>query len=217
MVGCNGGGNYGPGDGGVSIDGGSPVAVGTFGANSPAGGESGSLCPGGLCGYQTTNGYSQFVSYANGTSGYLQQYQIVESFFGRTYTSYGNILLSEPLGPDGNPLPPPVPLPPGKNGQPNQWVTSPGSGNRQKWRPKHPIPSPKGSQPGASWDPDGHWDVDWGNKVRERYLPNGTKVHHFNNPIPFAGVAGGAALGLTGAITIEGVLEGIAVGILSVF
>jgi hypothetical protein len=42
--------------------------------------------------------------------------------------------------------------------------------------------------------------VDWGNKVRERYLPNGTKVDHFNNPIPFvaagAGVAG-AAIGFS--------------------
>jgi len=48
ITGCNGGGNYGGtddptggGGGGVSIDGGSTVAIGTFGSGIPAGGQSG--------------------------------------------------------------------------------------------------------------------------------------------------------------------------------
>jgi RHS repeat-associated protein len=93
-----------------------------------------------------------------------------------------------PTGPDGEPLPPPVPLPAGKNGEPNEWVpaTPSGQGDRDaKWKPQYPVPHPKGSQPGASWDPDGHWDIDWGNpKDRQRVDENGNPVIHQCTPAP---------------------------------
>jgi hypothetical protein len=90
-----------------------------------------------------------------------------------------------PTNPDGSPAKPPNPPPPGKDGQPNDWVRVPGSENRpDKWVPRDPVPSPKGGQPGASWDgKDGHWDVDNGNGNRTRWLPDGTQVDHYNNPI----------------------------------
>jgi hypothetical protein len=96
------------------------------------------------------------------------------------------ILQDLTLAANGNPLPPPVPLPPGKNGQPNQWVPVPGSGTGDrdtKWKPKFPVPAPSGGQPGASWDPNGHWDVDNGRGGRNRYDPNGNPVDHDGNPI----------------------------------
>ncbi len=95
-----------------------------------------------------------------------------------------------PTGPDGNLLPPPVPLPPGKLGQPNTWVPGPGKGRPVRWGPKHPVtvPGGKGGQPGASWDPDhGHWDWDNGCGQRNRCLPDGTPVDHNNNPMPIIG------------------------------
>jgi hypothetical protein len=89
-----------------------------------------------------------------------------------------------PTDPNGNPLPPPAPLPPGKGGQPNQWVPIPGSPARPtKWKPKYPVNNPKGGQPGASWDPSGHFDTDDGNGNRNRTSPNGNPVDHNNNPI----------------------------------
>jgi hypothetical protein len=84
-----------------------------------------------------------------------------------------------PKDKDGNPLPPPTPLPDGKNGKPNSWVPgdSSGTSDRQKWKPQYPVPSPKGGQPGASWDPDGHWDIDDGiGGPRQRVDPVGNPV-----------------------------------------
>jgi hypothetical protein len=90
-----------------------------------------------------------------------------------------------PTNPDGSPAKPPNPPPPGKDGNPNEWMRVPGTGNRpDKWVPRDPVSSPKGGQPGASWDEkEGHWDVDDGNRNRTRWLPNGTQVDHYNNPI----------------------------------
>jgi RHS repeat-associated protein len=91
-----------------------------------------------------------------------------------------------PTNPDGTPKPPPVPPPPGKDGKPNEWVRTPGKdGKPDSWDPKDTVPSPKGGQPRARWDErQGHWDIDDGNKNRDRYLPDGTKVDHNNRPIP---------------------------------
>ena len=92
-----------------------------------------------------------------------------------------------PTNPDGTPKPPPIAPPPGADGKPNDWVRVPGTqGRPDKWVPRDPVPSPKGGQPGASWDEKGrHWDIDDGNRNRNRYLPDGTKVDHNNKPIPF--------------------------------
>jgi len=86
-----------------------------------------------------------------------------------------------PVGPDGKPLPPPIP-PPGAPGTEWQWNPDQGNPRGGTWGPK----GWKGPRPPAgSWDDEhGHWDVDDGNKVRTRYLPDGTKVDHNNNPIP---------------------------------
>ncbi|MBZ5695911.1 MAG: hypothetical protein LAN36_11200 [Acidobacteriia bacterium] len=99
-----------------------------------------------------------------------------------------------PTNPDGTAKPPtndvpklPDGKPPGwKPGDPlvpNEWEQKdPGKGNRDKWGPKYPIPG--GSQPGVSWDPEGHWDHDDGNKNRTRWLPGGGgQVGHNNNPM----------------------------------
>jgi RHS repeat-associated protein len=98
-----------------------------------------------------------------------------------------------PSNPDGTPKPPPVPPPPGEDGKPNEWVPVDGTGGdrTEKWKPRDSVPSAdgKGGQPGASWDGKrGHWDIDDGNRNRTRYLPDGTKVDHHNNPIPMQAV-----------------------------
>jgi hypothetical protein len=94
-------------------------------------------------------------------------------------------LAKAPTDAAGNPLPPPVPLPPGKGGQANSWVPVPGSGTGDrgtKWKPRYPVPSPGGGQPGASWDePGNHWDVDNGQGQRDRYDPQGNRVDHDGN------------------------------------
>ncbi len=150
------------------------------------GGNALSICPNNVCSYQTPTGLYQFGSYACGLSGYvpfgLQPYAIQTTAFGNTYTTFGGIILAvgAPQDPSGSPLPPPVALPPGKNGEPNGWVSVPGTVTRpMKWKPRFSVPSPRGCQPGASWDPDGgHWDVTWGNKTKDRFLPDGTKVDY---------------------------------------
>ncbi len=111
-----------------------------------------------------------------------------------------------PTNPDGTPSTPPTPPPPGADGKPNDWVRVPGTDGRpDKWAPRDPVPSPKGGQPGASWDErGGHWDIDDGNRNRTRYLPDGTKVDHNNRPI--------AKIGFwttVGAVTVR---VGVAVG-----
>jgi RHS repeat-associated protein len=99
-----------------------------------------------------------------------------------------------PVGPDGELLPPPVPLPPGKNGQPNEWVPvvnpNPRPGQRPvKWKPRHSVPSPTGAQPSGSWDPEGHYDVDIPTTTgrpgdRIRVLPDGTRLGPDHKPLP---------------------------------
>ncbi len=103
---------------------------------------------------------------------------------------------------------PPVPLPDGKNGEPNEWIEVPGSGVRQKWAPRYPVPSTNGGQPGGSWDPAGHWDVKDGVGGTRRYAPDGIEVTHdgdrvfgpqqFPTPsaqqVQAAGAVGGLAL-----------------------
>ncbi len=93
-----------------------------------------------------------------------------------------------PTDANGNPLPPPVSLPNGKNGESNSWVpcAPSGSGSRSaKWKPKFSVPSPYGGQPGASWDPEGHWDIDNGQGDRQRIDENGNPVEHGNpQPLP---------------------------------
>lgn len=93
--------------------------------------------------------------------------------------------IAPPLGPDGKPLPPPMKLPSGPEGQPNPWKPRPGSLDRPiKWVPTIRVPSPDGGQPDGSWDPDlGHWDMHSGLGQTVRQLPDGTPVDHDNNPI----------------------------------
>jgi hypothetical protein len=90
-----------------------------------------------------------------------------------------------PVDANGKPAPPPTKLPNGKNGKPNSWVPKPsGKGRRVKWGPRFPVASPKGSQSQASWDPDGHWDLDRGDGTgRTRFTPDGTEVDHDGNPV----------------------------------
>ena len=78
--------------------------------------------------------------------------------------------------------------------------------------PQFPVANPGGSQPNGSWDPVcGHYDVNDGSGNCGRYLPDGTAVDHFNNPIsnpmPVI-IVGGGLLG--GALIIK-LLEGIGV------
>jgi RHS repeat-associated protein len=67
---------------------------------------------------------------------------------------------------------PPIPLPPGANGKPNEWVQVPGTQDKKygpKWQPKHP---PKGGQPSAQWDPvDGYWT---------HHPGDGSRTQHFD-------------------------------------
>ena len=70
--------------------------------------------------------------------------------------------------------PPPVPVPRGGSGNGWKWNPDPNNPRGGSWGPKTPIPG--GSQPDASWDPDGprpHWDVDDGLGHRRHYGPNG--------------------------------------------
>ncbi len=99
-----------------------------------------------------------------------------------------------PVGPNGDPLPPPVPLPPGPNGEPNSWVPAGGpstAGTRAKWKPKYPVrgPGSKGGQPSCSWDDaHNHWDCDDGQGNRDRWNPDGTPAPaHYSPPWWFPG------------------------------
>jgi RHS repeat-associated protein len=87
-----------------------------------------------------------------------------------------------PQPPQGPPVPPPNDI----YGKPNSWVNNGPSkpGRRDKWVPKERVPSAKGGQPEASWDPKGHWDVDDGTGApREHYLPDGTKIDDKGNVV----------------------------------
>ena len=101
------------------------------------------------------------------------------------FDSKGNkIPCAEPAGG------PKVPLPRGRNqpaGVPNRWKPVPGGGRSTKWVPVYPVPSPGDRrQPGASWDPEGHWDVDGlpGAGGRKRYDDHGVEVDHNGQPVP---------------------------------
>ncbi len=75
---------------------------------------------------------------------------------------------------------PRVPPPPG-----TQWVPVPGTPSRPikfKVSPPANVPGGKGGQPGASQD-NNHWDVDGGNKVRDRFDNDGNRVNHDGEPI----------------------------------
>ena len=80
---------------------------------------------------------------------------------------------TDPLGlqPNG---PPPVPVPGARPG--NDWKFNPDSGNRRggTWGPQKPIPNQ--SQPNASRDTEGHWDVNDGRGNRQRYDQQGKPI-----------------------------------------
>jgi RHS repeat-associated protein len=85
----------------------------------------------------------------------------------------------DPFGLDQKPRPPGVPpikLPPGKQGQPNDWRPKPGPDGR--FTPKYPIDSPTGGQPHATWDgDDGWWRYHPGKgEPTEHYFPDGTRA-----------------------------------------
>ena len=72
-----------------------------------------------------------------------------------------------------------------QSGAPNlYWIPGGGSGERQSWKPSQPIRSR--SQPIASWDPLGHWDVNDGiGGYRQRYDYRGNPIsanNAHNNP-----------------------------------
>jgi RHS repeat-associated protein len=83
------------------------------------------------------------------------------------------------------PGPPPIPLPPGRNGEPNRWVPGSGSPDRPvRWKPEFPVDNPKGSQPNASWDPkNDHWDRHDGRGNTDRFDRTGKPVDHWNRPL----------------------------------
>jgi hypothetical protein len=91
-----------------------------------------------------------------------------------------------PVDPSGNPLPPPLKLPPGPGGKPNKWKPVQGTPARPiKWIPETPLSAPGGGQPGGSWDDEhGHWDVDNGLGDRVRVKPDGTLVGPDHEPTP---------------------------------
>ena len=86
--------------------------------------------------------------------------------------------------------PPPVPVP----GSPNTpWKSGPGSGGREfKWSPQDPVGPPGSPQPSASYDPQGHWDVNqWDplnqKTITKRYDDNGKfltpeEAHGYRGP-----------------------------------
>ena len=73
------------------------------------------------------------------------------------------------------PGPPPVPVPGATEG--TEWVPKgPQRNGVPSWQPNPSLPTPTGSQPRASWDPSGHWDIDDGLGGRERYDFRGNRV-----------------------------------------
>jgi RHS repeat-associated protein len=119
-----------------------------------------------------------------------------------------------PTLPNGQPAPPPIPLPSGKDGQPNSWRPVPGTQDRPiKWVPTSSIPGQ--SQPAASWDPQGHWDGDDGLGNPGWYDPSGNPItpeqaHGSSFSLPpistqtkiNIGVGAGAGIGLGALLSI---------------
>ncbi|MFZ0932525.1 MAG: RHS repeat-associated core domain-containing protein [Syntrophobacteraceae bacterium] len=81
---------------------------------------------------------------------------------------------------------PPVPVPGG--GPDTGWKWNPNNQNSRggTWGPDEPVPGQ--SQPSASWDPEGHWDIDNGLGQRSRCDENGNPMSpeeaHGRNPEP---------------------------------
>jgi RHS repeat-associated protein len=79
---------------------------------------------------------------------------------------------------------PPIPVPGGGDGNGWKWNPNPQNGRGGSWGPQTPIPGQ--GQPSASWDPEGHWDVDNGKGDRQRCDPNGKPITpeeaHGNSP-----------------------------------
>jgi len=79
---------------------------------------------------------------------------------------------------------PPIPLPPGKDGQPNEWEQVPGTQDKQfgpRWKPKYTPKIPEGGrQPSAWWDPfnGGQWSHEpLGGGPREHYDRWGNRIN----------------------------------------
>ena len=70
--------------------------------------------------------------------------------------------------------PPPIPVPGGEAQNGWKWNPNPQNPRGGTWGPRLPLPNQ--GQPSASWDPEGHWDVDDGNGSRQRYLPDGRPI-----------------------------------------
>ena len=62
--------------------------------------------------------------------------------------------------------PPPVPVPGGGPDNGWKWNSNPRNRRGGTWGPQKPIPGQ--GQPSASWDPEGHWDVDSGKEKKDR-------------------------------------------------
>ncbi len=83
----------------------------------------------------------------------------------------------DPFGLASIPAPagqPPVLVPGGGSGNGWRWNPNPQNTRGGSWGPQTPLPGQ--GQPSASWDPDGHWDVDDGNGNRQRYDPDGKPI-----------------------------------------
>jgi len=72
------------------------------------------------------------------------------------------------------PGPPPVAVPGANPGNGWKWNSNPQNSRGGSWGPQTPITGQ--SQPSASWDPEGHWDVDNGHGDRQRYDPEGNPI-----------------------------------------
>jgi len=102
--------------------------------------------------------------------------------------------------PEGGPS---VELPGGRTWVPADGESTPkrdGTTRGRRWKPSFPIPGGV-PQPGASWDPEGHWDVDnlpgspTGKKGRRRIRQDGTELDPDHLPLK-AGAATAGAVGL---------------------
>jgi hypothetical protein len=98
---------------------------------------------------------------------------------------------------------PPIPLPPGKNGEQNEWVIVPGTADREygpRWQPRFP---PVGGQPEAHWDPyDGWWSGERGDgSPRGHYDTWGNKINMGD------AAKGGAVVIVVGGMSIWTILE----------
>ncbi|OGR36900.1 MAG: hypothetical protein A2091_11405 [Desulfuromonadales bacterium GWD2_61_12] len=93
------------------------------------------------------------------------------------YVQNNPVNWTDPSGLAAVPVPsgaPPVPVPGGGAGTGWKWNPNPQNSRGGSWGPSVPV---KGrSQPSASWDPEGHWDVDDGTGNRQRHGEDGTPM-----------------------------------------